>query len=253
MNIKAEKKMRIQAYHYRDGMLVKDIAKEVGISQAIVRKYLASVDEQLASGEIKREDIISSCDALGIDRPKKVRKQEVDEILSDQGVTQQQLSENVKALDETLAKSGKSDGGKKMAIPIKKQRRGGRQRQIVEIDGEPANKKMKERSPELDIITKYMSKSLLVLDDITKILDASAELKNCGYTAEEIVLALTGDTDSENKQPTSQREFVLGILGYLYDDLVAGNIKLSHYIMENGMHQLQFTEVEDDHSNRTGR
>jgi transposase len=228
MNIKAEKKMRIQAYHYRDGMLIKDIAKEVGISQAIVRKYLASVDEQLASGEIKKEDIISSCDALGIDRPKKVRKQEVDEILSDQGMTQQQLSENVKALDETLAKSGKPDG-------------------------EPANKKMKERSPELDIITKYMANSLLTLDDITKILDASAELKNCGYTTEEIVLALTGDTDSENKQPTSQREFVLGILGYLYDELVAGNIKLSHYIMENGMHQLQFTEVEDDHSNRTGR
>jgi len=228
MNIKAEKKMRIQAYHYRDGMLIKDIAKEVGISQPVVRKYLASVDEQLASGEIKKEDIISSCDALGIDRPKKVRKQEVDEILSDQGMTQQQLSENVKALDETLAKSGKPDG-------------------------EPANKKMKERSPELDIITKYMANSLLTLDDITKILDASAELKNCGYTTEEIVLALTGDTDSENKQPTSQREFVLGILGYLYDELVAGNIKLSHYIMENGMHQLQFTEVEDDHSNRTGR
>ena len=45
MNIKAEKKMRIQAYHYRDGMLIKDIAKEVGISQPVVRKYLASVDE----------------------------------------------------------------------------------------------------------------------------------------------------------------------------------------------------------------
>jgi len=228
MNIKAEKKMRIQAYHYRDGMLVKDIAKEVGISQPVVRKYLASVDEQLASGEIKKEDIISSCDALGIDMPKKVRNQEVDEILSDQGMTQQQLSENVKALDETLAKACK-------------------------IDGEPANKKMKGVSPEFDIITKYMTKSLLVLDDITKILDASAELKNCGYTAEEIVLALTGDTDSENKQPTSQREFVLGILGYLYDKLIAGNIKLSHYIMENGMHELQFTEVQSDNSNRTGR
>jgi len=180
MNIKAEKKMRIQAYHYRDGMLVKDIAKEVGISQAIVRKYLASVDEQLASGEIKKEDIISSCDALGIDRPKKVRKaesedkiwineassmtdQQVDEMIAEQGMTQQELSENVQALDEILAKA---------------------------------------------------------------------------------------DSD---KQPTSQREFVLGILGYLYDDLVAGNIKLSHYIMENGMHELQFTEVEDDHSNRTGR
>jgi hypothetical protein len=169
--------------------------------------------------------------------------------------TQYQLSEAFQSRGGIVKpiKGHEPDGGKKMAIPIKKQRRGGRQRQIVEIDGEPANKKMKGVSPEFDIITKYMSKSLLVLDDITKILDASAELKNCGYTAEEIVLALTGDTDSENKQPTSQREFVLGILGYLYDDLVAGNIKLSHYIMENGMHQLQFTEVEDDHSNRTGR
>lgn len=180
MNIKAEKKMRIQAYHYRDGMLIKDIAKEVGISQAIVRKYLASVDEQLASGEIKKEDIISSCDALGIDRPKKVRKatkaddkivfdeasnmteQQVDEMIADQGMTQQELSDNAEALDAALAMAGE-------------------------------------------------------------------------------------------KQPTSQREFVLGILGYLYDELVAGNIKLSHYIMENGMHELQFTEVQSDNSNRTGR
>ena len=304
MRFKTETKMRIQALKYRDGLENHQIAREMGISQTMIWQYVESLDKQIKAGEITVADIVSSCNALKIEGPKKVRKQEdkivfdeasnmtdkqVDEMLSEQGMAQQELSENVQALDDALSKAGEPDGagigfdeisatqyqlseafqsrggivkpikghepdiGKEMTIPIKKQRRGGRQRQIVEIDGEPANKKMKGVSPEFDIITKYMTKSLLVLDDITKILDASAELKNCGYTAEEIVLALTGNTDSENKQPTSQREFVLGILGYLYDELVAGNIKLSHYIMENGMYQLQFTEVEDDHSNRTGR
>lgn len=194
MNIKAEKKMRIQAYHYRDGMLVKDIAKEVGISQAIVRKYLASVDEQLASGEIKKEDIISSCDALGIDRPKKVRKQEVDEMIAEQGMTQQELSENVQALDKAVAKAGEHDGGKENIAPIKRNY-GGRPKMIVEIDGKPMN----------------------------------------------------------IKKPADQSDYVLTIMSHIYDELVAGRLALKYYLMENGMHELQFTEVQSDNSNRTGR
>lgn len=221
MRFKTETKMRIQALKYRDGLENHQIAREMGISQTMIWQYVESLDKQIKAGEITVADIVSSCNALKIDGPKKVRKQEADEMLSEQGMTQQELSENVQALDDALSKAGEPDGagigfdeisatqyqlseafqsrggivkpikghepdiGKEMTIPIKKQRRGGRQRQIVEIDGEPAN----------------------------------------------------------IKKPAKQSDYVLTIMGHIYDELVAGKLALKYYLMEDGVHELQFVEV----------
>ena len=244
MRFKTETKMRIQALKYRDGLENHQIAREMGISQTMIWQYIESLEKQIKAGEITVADIVSSCNTLKIEGPKKVRKQEaedkiwineassmtdqqVDEMLSEQGMTQQELSENVQALDDAVAKAGKPDsedigfdeisatqyqlseafqsrcgivkpikghepdGGNEMAIPIKKQRRGGRQRQIVEIDGEPANKKMKE----------------------------------------------------PKASSSKQSDYVLTIMGHIYDELVAGRLALKYYLMEDGVHELQFVEV----------
>ena len=237
MRFKTETKMRIQALKYRDGLENHQIAREMGISQTMIWQYVESLDKQIKAGEITVADIVSSCNALKIEGPKKVRKkqedkivfdeasnmteQDVDEMLSEQGMTQKELSENVQALDDALSKAGEPDGagigfdeisatqyqlseafqsrggivkpikghepdiGKEMTIPIKKQRRGGRQRQIVEIDGEPAN----------------------------------------------------------IKKPAKQSDYVLTIMGHIYDELVAGKLALKYYLMEDGVHELQFVEV----------
>ena len=201
MRFKTETKMRIQALKYRDGLENHQIAREMGISQTMIWQYVESLEKQIKAGEITVADIVSSCNTLKIDGPKIVRKQEADEMLSEQGMTRQQLSDNVQALDDALSKAGEPDmaqggivkpikghepdSGKEMTIPIKKQRRGGRQRQIVEIDVEPANKKKKEP-------------------------------KQSGY--------------------------VLTIMGHIYDELVAGRLKLKYYLMGEGVHELQFVE-----------
>lgn len=220
MRFNTETKMRIQALKYRDGLENHQIAREMGISQTMIWQYVESLEKQIKKGEITVADIVSSCNALKIEGPKKVRKQEaedkiwineassmtdqqVDEMLSEQGMSQQELSENVKALDEALSKAGEVDVmsqgsiikepdiGKEMTIPIKKQRRGGRQRQIVEIDGEPANKKMKE----------------------------------------------------PKASSSKQSDYVLTIMGHIYDELVARKLALKYYLMEDGVHELQFVEV----------
>lgn len=227
MRFKTETKMRIQALKYRDGLENHQIAKEIGISQNMIWQYVESLEKQIKKGEITVSDIVASVNALKIEGPKKVRKQEVDEMLAEQGMAQQELSENVNALAEAVAKAGEVDGagigfdeisatqyqlseafqsrggivkpikghepdiGKEMTIPIKKQRRGGRQRQIVEIDGEPANKKAKE----------------------------------------------------PKASSSKQSDYVLTIMGHIYDELVAGRLALKYYLMEDGVHELQFVEV----------
>ena len=179
MRFKTETKMRIQALKYRDGLENHQIAREMGISQTMIWQYVESLEKQIKKGEITVADIVSSCNALKIDGPKKVRKQEVDEILSDQGVTQQQLSENVKALDDAVEKAGEPD----MA-------QGG----IVNpINGhEP---------------------------------DGGKEMQ------------------TPIKNPAKQSDYVLTIMAHIYDELVAGKVALRYYLMEDGVHELQFVEV----------
>ena len=125
--------------------------------------------------------------------------QQVDEMLSEQGMSQQELSENVKALDEALSKAGEvdmaqggivkpikgheSDGGKEMTTPIKRNY-GGRPKMVVEVDGDPIN----------------------------------------------------------IKKPAKQSDYVLTIMGHIYDELVAGRLTLKYYLMEDGVHELQFVE-----------
>ena len=203
MRFKTETKMRIQALKYRDGLENHQIAREMGISQTMIWQYIQGLEKQIEKGEITVADIVKSVNTLKIEGPKKVRKQEADEMLSEQGMTQKELSENVNALDDAMANAGEpdmaqggivkpikgheTDGGKEMQIPIKKQRRGGRQRLIVEIDGEPANK--------------------------------------------------------QKASSSKQSDYVLTIMGHIYDELVAGRLSLKYYLMEEGVHELQFVEV----------
>lgn len=214
MRFKTETKMRIQALKYRDGLENHQIAKEMGISQTMIWQYIQGLEKQIEKGEITVADIVKSVNTLGIEGPKRVRKkqedkivfdeasnmteQEVDEMLSEQGMTQQQLSENVKALDEALSKAGEPtsnvmaqggiinepDSGKEMATPIKRNY-GGRPKMVVEVDGAPLNV----------------------------------------------------------KKPAKQSDYVLTIMGHIYDELVAGKLALKYYLMEDGVHELQFVEV----------
>ena len=235
MRFKTETKMRIQALKYRDGLENHQIAKEMGISQNMIWQYIQGLEKQIEKGEITVADIVKSVNTLKIEGPKKVRKAEdkivfdeasnmtdkqVDEMLSEQGMTQKELSENVKALDEALSKAGEVDGacigfdeisatqyqlseafqsrggivkpikghevdgGKEMATPIKRNY-GGRPKMVVEVDGEPIN----------------------------------------------------------IKKPSKQSDYVLTIMGHIYDELVAGKLALKYYLMEDGVHELQFVEV----------
>jgi len=168
MNITAEKRMRMQAYKYRDGMGNESIAKAVNLKLAMVDMYLKSIDEQIAKGEITKEDIVKSCDVMGIEKVCKkkndsdkiwideasgINEEQVDvaEAFHDAALTNVQLQENAKALDEALAMAGE-----------------------------------------------------------------------------------------QNAFRTNQSDFVLSILGYLYDELVSGNIRLARYVMDSSGHELSF-------------
>ena len=45
------------------------------------------------------------------------------------------------------------------------------------------------------------------------------------------------------KKPSKQSDYVLTIMGHIYDELVAGKLALRYYLMEDGVHELQFMEV----------
>ena len=192
MRFKTETKMRIQALKYRDGLENHQIAREMGISQTMIWQYVESLEKQIKKGEITVADIVKSVNTLKIEGPKKVRKQ----TKAEQGMTQQELSDNVQALDEALSKAGEfdvmsqggiikePDSGKEKTVPIKRNY-GGRPKMIVEVDGEPMN----------------------------------------------------------IKKPAKQSDYVLTIMGHIYDELVAGKLALKYYLMEDGVHELQFVEV----------
>lgn len=202
MRFKTETKVRIQALKYRDGLENHQIAREMGISQTMIWQYVESLEKQIKAGEITVADIVASVNTLKIEGPKIVRavekekdkivfdeasnmtEQQVDEMLAEQGTTQKEIGENVKALDETLSKAGEPDSGKEMATPIKRNY-GGRPKMVVEVDGAPLNV----------------------------------------------------------KKPSKQSDYVLTIMGHIYDELVAGKLALKYYLMEDGVHELQFVEV----------
>lgn len=202
MRFKTETKMRIQALKYRDGLENHQIAREMGISQTMIWQYIESLEKQIKKGEITVADIVASVNALKIEGPKKVRavekekdkivfdeasnmtEQQVDEMISEQGITQQELSENVQALDKAVAKAGEPIDGKENTAPIKRNY-GGRPRKVVEIDGKPMN----------------------------------------------------------IKKPADQSNYVLTIMSHIYDELSAGKLALKYYLMEAGVHELQFVEV----------
>lgn len=202
MRFKTETKMRIQALKYRDGLENHQIAREMCISQTMIWQYIESLEKQIKEGEITVADIVASVNALKIDGPKKVKaaekekdkivldeasnmtEQQVDEMIAEQGMTQQELSENVHALDKALSKAGNADGGKEKTAPIKKNY-GGRPKMIVEVDGKPMN----------------------------------------------------------IKKPAKQSDYVLTIMSHIYDELSAGKLALKYYLMEAGVHELQFVEV----------
>ena len=286
MRFKTETKMRIQALKYRDGLENHQIAKEIGISQNMIWQYVESLEKQIKAGEITVADIVASVNALKIEGPKKVKvakkdkdkivfdeasnmtEQQVDEMIAEQGMTQQELSENVQALDKDVAKAGEVE------------------------------------TP--NIVNEYATKSLLTSKDVIKILDATSELKNCGYTTEEILLTLNelkyfsdeidkvgkqigmsaeylkdikdpsvdfckptknpspeftaeqmrkmlteaarSDVTTEQMRGKAKREpqqsnYVLTIMSHIYDELSAGKLALKYYLMEEGVHELQFVEV----------
>lgn len=196
MRFKTETKMRIQALKYRDGLENHQIAREMGISQTMIWQYIESLEKQIKKGEITVADIVSSCNTMKIEGPKIVKtaekevdeivfdeasnmtEQQVDEMIAEQGMTQQELSENVQALDEALSKAGEPNA------PIKRHY-GGRPRKVVEIDGKPMN----------------------------------------------------------IKKPADQSNYVLTIMSHIYDELSAGKLALKYYLMEKGVHELQFVEV----------
>lgn len=186
MRFKTETKMRIQALKYRDGLENHQIAREMGISQTMIWQYIESLEKQIKKGEISVADIISSANTMKIEGPKivKTAEKENDEMIAEQGMTQQELSENVQALDKAVAKAGEPIDGKEKTAPIKKNY-GGRPKMIVEIDGKPMN----------------------------------------------------------IKKLANQSDYVLTIMGHIYDELVAGRLALKYYLMEDGVHELQFVEV----------
>ena len=195
MRFKTETKIRIQALKYRDGLENHQIAREMGISQTMIWQYIESLEKQIKKGEITVADIVASVNALKIEGPKiakaaekenasNMTEQKVDEMIAEQGMTQQELSDNVQALDKALSKAGDVDGGKEKTAPIKKNY-GGRPKMIVEVDGKPMN----------------------------------------------------------IKKPADQSDYVLTIMSHIYDELSAGRLALKYYLMEAGVHELQFVEV----------
>ena len=212
MRFKTETKNRIQALKYRDGLENHQIAREMGISQTMIWQYIQGLEKQIEKGEITVADIVKSVNALKIEGPKKKLKkdeaeQQVDEMIAEQGMTQQELSENVHALDEALSKAGEvdvmsqggiikePDSGKEKTVPIKKNY-GGRPKMVVEVDGEPMN----------------------------------------------------------SKKPTKQSDYILSIMGHIYDELVAPEGSHSNTISwKMGCMNCSLWRRRNDNNQRSGK
>jgi predicted transcriptional regulator len=229
MRFKTETKNRIQALKYRDGLENHQIAREMGISQTMIWQYIQGLEKQIEKGEITVADIVKSCNALKIVGPKNVRKQEADEMLSEQGMTQKELSENVQALDEALSKAGELPSGISNISTIQKNEgEDWKEGDFIFLD---------EKTGKYTNVPP-MAQGGIINDSDEKEIPIK---RNYGGRPKMVV-----EVDGEPiniKKPANQSDYVLTIMGHIYDELVAGKLALKYYLMEDGVHELQFVEV----------
>ena len=213
MRFKTETKMRIQALKYRDGLENHQIAREMGISQTMIWQYVESLEKQIKKGEITVSDIVASVNALKIDGPKKVRKAE-DKIVFDEASNMTD-----KQVDEMLAEQGITQ---------------------------------KELSENVNALAEATSNVLAQGGIIKEQIngnqpDGGKELqipKNKHHSGGRPKMVVEVDGEPINiKKPSKQSDYVLTIMGHIYDELVAGRLALKYYLMEDGVHELQFMEV----------
>ena len=217
MRFKTETKMRIQALKYRDGLENHQIAREIGISQNMIWQYIQGLEKKIEKGEITVADIVKSVNALKIEGPKKKLKKDedkilfyeasnmtdkqVDEMIAKQGITQQEISENVQALDEALSKAGEVDGAG------------------IGFD-------------EISATQYQLSEGFQALASGGIVKPINGHEPDGG---KEMQIPI--------KKPAKQSDYVLTIMSHIYDELVAGKLALKYYLMEDGVHELQFVEV----------
>ncbi len=80
MNISQEKRHRMNAMYYRDGLTKEEIAHLLKFSPAFVDRYITSVDRRIERSEITRETIINGVNHL---RVPYTQRPEIVEITSD--------------------------------------------------------------------------------------------------------------------------------------------------------------------------
>ena len=245
MRFKTETKMRIQALKYRDGLENHQIAREMGISQTMIWQYVESLDKQIKAGEITVADIVSSCNALKIEGPKKVRKKQedkivfdeasnmtdkqVDEMLSEQGMTQKELSENVQALDDAVAKAGELPSGISNISTIQKNEgEDWKEGDFIFLDEKTG---------------KYTNVPPMAQGGIINDSDEKEIPIKRNYGGRPKMVVEVDGAPLNVKKPSKQSDYVLTIMGHIYDELVAGKLALKYYLMEDGVHELQFVEV----------
>lgn len=205
MRFKTETKNRIQALKYRDGLENHQIAKEMGISQNMIWQYIQGLEKQIEKGEITVADIVKSVNALKINGPKKVKKQEaeqqVDEMIAEQGMTQKELSENVQALADAVTKAGEPN------------------MEDIGFD-------------EIGATQYQLSEGFQALASGGIVKPINGHEPDGGK-----------EMQTPIKNPSKQSDYILSIMAHIYDELVAGKVALRYYLMEDGVHELQFVEV----------
>ena len=244
MRFKTETKMRIQALKYRDGLENHQIAREMGISQNMIWQYIQGLEKQIEKGEITVAAIVKSVNALKIEGPKKVRKAEdkivfdeasnmtdkqVDEMLSEQGMTQQELSEDVQALDEALSKAGDLPSGISNISTIQKNEgEDWKEEDFIFLDEKTG---------------KYTNVPPVAQGGIINDSDEKEIPIKRNYGGRPKMVVEVDGAPLNVKKPSKQSDYVLTIMGHIYDELVAGKLALKYYLMEDGVHELQFVEV----------
>ena len=214
MRFKTETKMRIQALKYRDGLENHQIAREMDISQNMIWQYIQGLEKQIEKGEITVADIVKSVNTLGIDGPKKKWKKDEDKIVFDEASNMTD-----KQVDEMLAEQGITQ---------------------------------KELSENVNALAEATSNVLAQGGIIKETIngnqpDGGKELqipKNKHNSGGRPKMVVEVDGEPINiKKPSKQSDYVLTIMGHIYDELVAGRLALKYYLMEDGVHELQFMEV----------
>ena len=217
MRFKTETKNRIQALKYRDGLENHQIAKEMGISQNMIWQYIQGLEKQIEKGEITVADIVKSVNTLKIEGPKKkwkkdedkivfdeassMTEKQVDEMIAEQGMTQKEISENVQALDDAVAKAGEPN--------------------MEDI-----------RFDEIGATQYQLSEGFQALASGGIVKPTNGHEPDGG---KEMQIPI--------RNPSKQSDYILSIMAHIYDELVAGKVALRYYLMEDGVHELQFVEV----------